>query len=39
MNIDFMNKREIVHNGTMEFYFRRKTSRNVIKEKMKIIKQ
>jgi hypothetical protein len=36
MNSDFMNKREIVHNGTMEFSVRRKTSRNVLKEKIKI---
>jgi hypothetical protein len=32
MNSDFMNKREIVHNEIMEFSFRRKTSRNVLKE-------
>jgi hypothetical protein len=28
MNSDFMNKREMVHNGIMEFSFRIKTSRN-----------
>jgi hypothetical protein len=41
MNSDFMSNREIVHNGIMEFSFKRKTSRNVLKEKMnlKIIKQ
>jgi hypothetical protein len=38
MNSDFRNKREIVHNGIMEFSFRRKTSRNVLKEKIKIEK-
>jgi hypothetical protein len=31
MNSDLKNKREIVHNGIIEFYFRRKTSRNVLK--------
>jgi hypothetical protein len=35
---DFMNKREIVPNGIMEFSFRGKTSRNVLKDKIKIEK-
>jgi hypothetical protein len=30
MNTDFLNKREMVHNGIMEFSFRR-TSRNILK--------
>jgi hypothetical protein len=33
MNSDFMNKREMVRNGIMEFSFRRKTSRNILKGK------
>jgi hypothetical protein len=41
MNSDFMSEREIVHNESMEFSFRRKTSINVLKEIMnlRIIKQ
>jgi hypothetical protein len=33
MNCDFTNKREMVHNGIMEFSFRRRTSRNILKGK------
>jgi hypothetical protein len=36
MNSDFMNKREMVHNGIMEFSFRRKTSRNILKGKNEV---
>jgi hypothetical protein len=31
MNSDFLNKREMVHNEIMEYSFRRKTSRNILK--------
>jgi hypothetical protein len=36
MDSDFMNKREMVHNGIMEFSFRRKTFRNILKGKNRL---